>query len=167
MVYVWLGGGKITLIHSCMSYEEEDTCMSYEEEDTRRRQDALIHSCPPFDSVPRPPFMNPPAHSRMGRKGCGTGRVGGPGPKGLRTQTGGHRDTLLGVTDGVSTRKNGLVEVVFYAQHDAIKIRSGQPVGRVQFRPAQSLRTPGPKRDEKIRTSVRREKGMGGWAKAE
>ena len=32
-----------TQIHSCMSYEEEDTCMSYMEEDTRRRQDALIH----------------------------------------------------------------------------------------------------------------------------
>jgi hypothetical protein len=68
-VSVWLGGGKITLIHSCMSYEEEDTCKSYEEEDTRRRQDALIHSCPPFYTVPRPPFTNPPAHSRMGRKG--------------------------------------------------------------------------------------------------
>jgi hypothetical protein len=92
--------------------------MSYEEEDTRRRQDALIHSCPPFDSVPRPPFMNPPAHSRMGRKGCGTGRVGGPGPKGLRTQTGGHRDTLLGVTDGVSGRKNGLVKGIFHALYD-------------------------------------------------
>jgi hypothetical protein len=66
---VCLEGGKITLIHGCMSYEEEDTCMSYEEKDTRRRQDALIHSFPPFYSVPRPPFMNPPANRRIGRKG--------------------------------------------------------------------------------------------------
>jgi hypothetical protein len=42
---------------------------------------------------------------------------------------GGGRDTFLGVTDGVSEPKNGLVESIFHALHDGIKINSRQPVG--------------------------------------
>jgi len=49
-----------------------------------------------------------------------------------------HSDTLLGVTDGVSGRKNGLVRGIFHALHDEIKIKSREPVGHFQFRPVQS-----------------------------
>jgi len=58
--------------------------------------------------------------------------------RGLRTQTGGHRDTSLVVTDGVSTPSNGLNKSIFHALHDAINIRTRQPVGHLQFRPVQS-----------------------------
>ena len=38
-----------------------------------------------------------------------------------RTHARGHHHTLLGVTDGVSTHKNGLSKSIFHALHDAIK----------------------------------------------
>jgi hypothetical protein len=45
---------------------------------------------------------------------------------------------MLGVTDGVSTRKNGLIKSIFHALHDAMKIKAGEHVGHSQFRPVQS-----------------------------